>query len=128
MVSVVVTSAIIILLFLAAVEAVHIFLAAEAEPEDELRAFTVLVYRKDDLFFEKELRNVLAQLRWTEPCFCSEIYIVHMNVPEAQSANVRELCDGSRNLVYVSMNDFIKMMNDGKNSAERDCNLSKKGV
>lgn len=113
----IVMSAIIILIFIAAVEAINVYHSSEWSQREELKAFTVLVYRRDDAFFEKELLSLLSQLRWTEPCFCSEIYVVHINVPEEQSVNVRELCSSRENIVYISMEDFVKMLEKGKNSA-----------
>lgn len=114
---VIIMAAIVILIFIAAVEAINIFQSTEAEHREELKAFTVLVYRQDDAFFEKELLSLLSQLKWTEPCFCSEVYVVHMNVPESQSVNIRQLCAERRNLIYISMDDFIKVLEKGKNSA-----------
>ncbi|MGN0632020.1 MAG: hypothetical protein ACI4JN_11910 [Ruminococcus sp.] len=110
MVGAIVLSAIIILIFIAAVEAINIFQSTENFQGEELKAFTVLVYRRDDLFFEKELLSLLSQMRWTEPCFCREIYVVHVNVPEEQSENIRKLCADRSNLVYISIDDFVKLM------------------
>lgn len=115
------TAVIIVLCLLASVMLVYIFFFPYHPFEEELKAFTVLVYREDDVHFEKQLLEILSQLRWTEPCFCNEIYIVHMNVPENCSLNVRKICSSRKNLIYISIDEF-------KNSLERDCNLSKKVV
>lgn len=115
------TAVIIVLCLLAAVMLAYIFLFPYRPFEEDLKAFTVLVYRKDDIHFDKQLLEILSQLRWTEPCFCSEIYIVHMNVPDNCSYNVRRICASRQYLIYMSIDEF-------KNSLERDCNLSKKVV
>ncbi len=115
------TAAIIVLCIFAAIMLVYIFFFPYHPFEEELKAFTVIVYRKEDVHFDRELLETLSQLRWTETCFYSEIYIVHMNVPDDCSCQVRKICESRKNLIYISIDDF-------KNSLERDCNLSKKVV
>ncbi len=112
---------IIVLCLLAAVMLAYIFLFPYRPFEEELKTFTVMVYRKDNIHFDKQLLEILSQLKWTEPCFCNEIYVVHMNVPDSCSYNVRRICESRENLIYMSIDEF-------KNSLERDCNLSKKIV
>lgn len=112
MVGGIVIAGIIISCLFAAAVLVHIFIVPIGSLEEELKAFTVLVYRQDDELFEAKLRRMLSQLRWIEPCFYSEIYIVHMNVPDVQSESVREMCNAKKNLVYISMDEFINIIHN----------------
>lgn len=125
MVDGIVIAGIIILCLLAAVVLIHIFAVPIRPLEEELKEFTVLVYRPEDEHFEHKLLEILSQLRWIEPCFYSEIYIVHMNVPDEQSEAVRKICGMHKNLIYISIDEFIKAISSDKNFLEMDCNLSK---
>lgn len=125
MVGNVVIAGIIVLCLLAAAVLIHVFVVPIRPLEEELKEFTVLVYRPEDKNFENKLIDILSQLRWTEPCFYSEIYIVHINVPDEQSEAVRKICSVRRNLIYISIDEFIKAISSDKNFLEMDCNLSK---
>ena len=125
MVGNVVIAGIIVLCLLAAAVLIHVFVVPIRPLEEELKEFTVLVYRPEDKNFEYKLLDILSKLRWTEPCFYSEIYIVHINVPDEQSESVRKICSIRRNLIYINIDEFIKAISSDKNFLEMDCNLSK---
>ncbi len=124
-----VIAGIVILSVLAVIELVYIFFVPDREDVQSKRdTFTVLVYRPEDDGFASYLRLFLSHARWMEPAFLSRIYVVHLNVPEEQSEEVRAVCAQERNLIYCSGAEFAELLLEKKNCAEKDCNLSEKGV
>lgn len=128
MVSGYVITAAVLLCILVITELVHIFLVPAGYYKDDIRGFNIIVYEKDDEMFEEKLRDYIRQLKWRDTAFADKIYIVHMNVPKAQSAGIREMCRERRDLVYLSTDEFIKIICNDKNSLERDCILSENEV
>lgn len=128
MVSGCVITAAVLLCILVITELVHIILVPAGYYKDDIRGFNIIVYEKNDEMFEEKLRDYIRQLKWRDTAFADKIYIVHMNVPEIQSAGVREMCRVRSDLVYLSIDEFIKIVCDDKNSPERDCILSENEV
>ena len=128
MVSGCVITAAVLLCILVITELVHIFLVPAGYYKDDIRGFNIIVYEKDDEMFEEKLRDYIRQLKWRDTAFADKIYIVHMNVPEAQSSGIREMCRVRRELIYLSIDEFIKIICNDKNSLERDCILSENEV
>ena len=124
-----VIAGVLILCVLAAAELVYIFFLPDKRADaPEHRTFTVLVYRREDADFAAYLRSFLSRVRWMEGAPLSEIYVVHLDVPEAQSAEVRAVCEKESSLIYCSREAFFALLFPEKNSAEKDCNLSEKIV
>lgn len=128
MVSGYVITAAVLLCILVITELVHIFLVPAGYYKDDIRGFNIIVYEKNDEMFEEKLRDYIRQLKWRDTAFADKIYIVHMNVPKAQSAGICEMCRERRDLVYLSIDEFIKIICNDKNSLERDCILSENEV
>ncbi|MBQ8688216.1 MAG: hypothetical protein IJ512_06665 [Ruminococcus sp.] len=124
-----VIAGILILCVMAVTELVYIFFQPDRkEKQTERSAFTVLVYRKEDADFAVYLQSFLSRACWMDRAFLSEIYVVHLNVPEEQSEAVRRICEKEASLIYCSLDAFTALLFPEKNSAEKDCNLSEKIV
>lgn len=124
-----VIAGIVILGVLAVIELLYILFGShQSRDEPVRRAFTVLVYRPEDTAFASYLRAFLSHMRWMESMFLSRIYVVHLNVPEEQSEAVRAVCEQETYLVYCSQEEFEALLMEEKNSVEKDCILSEKGV
>ncbi len=129
MVDGIVISCIIILGVLAFTELVYLFFLPEYENSDaEKNVDAVILYRPEDVRFAAQLRAFLAHARWMETAFLSKIYVVHLHVPDVQSETVRSICAKDARVVYCSIDVFPTLLLEEKNSVEKDCNFTEKGV
>lgn len=119
----VVIAGIVILTVLAAVELVYIFTVPSGMQYDD-DTFTVLVYRRDDKEFYRFLKAFIRQRYWLDTGVFRKIYVVHMDVPEDASEEVRAVCRKRRDILYCSGEEFLAIINEEKNSQENGCNLS----
>ena len=110
-----VITGIVILGILAVIELVYIF-AASTGSYDEKDVFTVLVYRKDDTDFARFLRSFISQRKWMECGIFEKIYVVHADVPESMSEEVRKICAERNDIVFLSSEEFSAIVNGHKNS------------
>lgn len=96
----------------------------ETEPQQGL--YTILPYRAEDTAFEQQLQTLLKRVRWMDAALLKQIYVVNWNVPEEQTAQVREICEKYADVVYCSRSEFLEAME--KTVPKRDCNLCGKRV
>ncbi len=123
----VVIAGIVILTVLAAVELVYIF-TVPPDSYSESDTFTVLVYRREDKDFCRFLKAFIRQRYWMDTGIFRRIYVVHMDVPEEMSGDVRTVCRKRQDIVYCSGREFLELIADKKNSAENSCISSDKIV
>ncbi len=108
-----VVAGIIILAIIAAAELISIFTEGV---KGDMDSFTVLVYRKGDENFPKRLKAFLRERCWQEDIYFGQVYVVNTGVPEDEADEVIGLCSKRQDLIYITLDEFIKLIASNENS------------
>ncbi len=108
-----VVAGIIILAIIAAAELISIF---KDNVKGEIDSFTVLVYRKNDKNFIVRLKAFLRERCWQENIYFGRVYVVNTDVSEDEAGGVIRLCNERQDLIYITLDEFIKLIETNENS------------
>lgn len=109
----VVVAGIIILVIIAAAEFISIF---TENVKGEADFFTVLVYRKNDKNFSVRLKAFLRERCWQEDIYFGRVYVVNADASENEAGEVIRLCSERQDLIYITLDEFIKLIETNENS------------